>query len=93
MQAISPRTRLIGCLVLAGAGLALFFSGEYRDFPLLSGPFPVGWIGTCVFIAAVWYCVALVHEIPRSDGEAAIAPGEWQAWVGVAFRDRLEVRA
>lgn len=85
MHAISPRTRLVACLALAGVGLALFFAGEYRDFPLLSRALPVGWIGTCLFIAAVWFCVALIHQVPHSDGEAAIAPGEWQAWVGMAF--------
>ncbi len=80
MAGFSPRSRLIACLVLAGVGLALFFSGEYRDIP-----FPLGWIGTLLFVAATWFCVDQLHRIPRSDGEAAIAPGEWQAWIGVAF--------
>jgi hypothetical protein len=78
MDAISPRTRLIACLVLAGVGLALFFGGEYRDLPL-------GWIGSFLFVAAVWFLVGVVHRIPHSDEEAAIAPGEWQAWIGIAF--------
>lgn len=80
MEAFPPRTRLIACLVLAGAGLALFFSGDYRDIP-----FPLGWFGTFLFVAAVWSCVDLVNRVPHSDEEAAIAPGEWQAWVGAAF--------
>src|SRR5690606_41571382 len=80
MMAISPRNRLIATLVVAGVGLALFFGGEYRDIG-----FPLGWIGTFLFVAAVWYCVDLVHRVPHSDDEAVIAPGEWQAWVGVAF--------
>lgn len=77
---LSPRTRFIGWLVVAGIGLALFFSGDYRDIP-----FPVGWLGTCLFIAAVWFSVARLHDVPQSEDEAQIAPGEWQAWVGVAF--------
>lgn len=80
MEAFSPRTRLVASLVLAGVGLALFFGGEYRDFPL-----PLGWIGTLVFVAAVWFFVDQVNRIPRSEEETAIAPGEWQAWVGIAF--------
>lgn len=80
MEAFSPRNRLIACLVLAGVGLALFFGGEYRDLPL-----PLGWAGTFLFVAAVWFCVDLVDRLPASDEEAAIAPGEWQAWVGIAF--------
>lgn len=85
METFSPRNRLIACLVLAGVGLALFFGGEYRDIPGLSGDFPAGWLGALLFVVAVWFCVDLVHRIPHSDEEAAIAPGEWQAWVGIAF--------
>jgi hypothetical protein len=80
METFSPRNRLVACLVLAGVGLALFFGGEYRDIP-----FPVGWVGTFLFVVAVWFCVDLVQRVPHSDEEAAIAPGEWQAWIGVAF--------
>lgn len=76
----SPRTQLIACLLLAGVGLALFFTGEYRDIP-----FPAGWVGTFLFVAAVWFCVDALHRIPHSEDEAAIAHGEWQAWIGVAF--------
>lgn len=80
MTVLSPRTQLIACLLLAGVGLALFFGGEYRDFDL-----PLGWVGTVLFVAAVWLCVDAVHRIPHSEDEAAVAHGEWQAWIGVAF--------
>ncbi len=80
MNALSPRTQLIACLLLAGVGLALFFGGEYRDLGL-----PLGWVGTVLFVAAVWFCVDAVHRIPHSEDEAAVAHGEWQAWIGVAF--------
>jgi hypothetical protein len=80
MITFSPRNRLIACLALAGFGLALFFSGEIRDFDL-----PLGWFGMSLFVAAVWLCVDAVHRIPHSEDEAQIAHGEWQAWIGVAF--------
>ena len=80
MTRLSPRNQLIGCLLLAGVGLALFFSGEYRDIP-----FPAGWLGTFLFVAAVWFCVDALYRSPHSEDEAAIAHGEWQAWIGVAF--------
>ena len=80
MNALQPRTQLIAWLVLAGIGLALFFTGEYRDIP-----FPVGWIGTFLFVAAVWFSVDALHRVPQSDAEARISHGEWQAWIGVAF--------
>ncbi len=80
MKVLQPRTQLLVWLVLAGVGLALFFSGEYRDIP-----FPVGWIGTFLFVAAVWFSVDALYRVPHSDAEAQISHGEWQAWIGVAF--------
>jgi len=86
MTGLSPRHQLIVWLLLAGVGLALFFSGEYRDIPL-----PLGWFGTLLFVSAVWFSVDAVHRIPRSEEEGEIAPGEWQAWVGLAFATALLV--
>lgn len=80
MAGLSSRARFIAWLLLAGMGLALFFSGEYRDIP-----FPLGWLGTFLFVAAVWFSVAQLQGLPQGEGEAQVAPGEWQAWVGVAF--------
>ncbi len=80
MLRFSPRSRFATWLALAGVGLALFFTGEYRDLGL-----PLGWLGMCLFVAAVWFSVAQLHAIAQSDEEAQVAPGEWQAWVGVAF--------
>ena len=80
MAGLAPRTRLTAWLLAAGVGLALFFSGDYHDIP-----FPLGWIGTFLFVAAVWFCVAALQRMPHSDEEAVIAPGEWQAWIGIAF--------
>ena len=86
MSVLSPRNRLIAWLALAGVGLALFFSGEYRDLGL-----PLGWFGSALFIASVWFAVDAVHRLPRSDDEGTLAPGEWQAWVGLAFATALVV--
>ena len=63
MAGLSPRSRLIACLVLAGVGLALFFSGEYRDIPS-----PLGWIGTLLFVAATWFCV----NVPATTASFAV---------------------
>lgn len=86
MLGVSPRNRLIAWLLLAGTGLVLFFSGEYRDLGL-----PLGWFGSVLFIASVWFAVDAVHRVPRSEDEGVIAPGEWQAWVGLAFATALVV--
>jgi len=76
----SARTRLILWLLAAGIGLALFFTDEYRDLDL-----PLGWIGTVLFVAATWFSVDALYRVPHSEDEASVAPGEWQAWIGVAF--------
>ncbi|WP_156880219.1 hypothetical protein [Thermomonas fusca] len=83
---LSPRSGFVTWLLLAGVGLALFFTGEYRDLPL-----PLGWLGMFLFVAAVWFSVAQLHATPASDEEVQVAPGEWQAWVGVAFASALIV--
>ena len=80
MTIFSPRIQLITSLVFAGVGLTLFFGNSYRSWDL-----PLDWIGTVLFVAAVWFFVDAVHSVPRSDAELAIAPQEWQAWVGLAF--------
>ena len=80
MAALSARNRLVLWLLAAGVGLALFFTGEYRDLEL-----PLGWIGTVLFVAATWFSVDALYRVPQSEEEAAVAPGEWQAWIGVAF--------
>ena len=76
----SARTRLILWLLAAGIGLAFFFTGEYRDLGL-----PLGWIGTLLFVVATWFSVDALYRVPQSEQEAVVAPGEWQAWIGVAF--------
>ena len=80
MATLSARTRLILWLFAAGIGLALFFTGEYRDLDL-----PLGWVGTVLFVAAPWFSVDALYRVPQSEEEAMVAPGEWQAWIGVAF--------
>jgi L-asparagine transporter-like permease len=80
MKLIEPRTQLIASLVLAGAGLSLFF-GDGIELVGVS----FGFIGVWLFVAAAWFFVDAVHRIPRSEAEQAIAPGEWQAWIGTAF--------
>ena len=80
MTLLSPRNQLIASLCLAGFGLTLFFGNSHRDWDM-----PLDWIGTFLFVAAVWFFVDAVHRIPHSEAELAIAPQEWQAWVGLAF--------
>ena len=88
MRGFLRHDRFVVWLVLAGVGLALFFTGRYRDLPL-----PLGWVGMLLFVVAVWCSVARLHDAPRSEAEARVAPGEWQAWIGVAFVGAVLVQA
>ncbi|MFC7300784.1 hypothetical protein [Cognatiluteimonas weifangensis] len=80
MAWLPPRTQLIASLLLAGIGLWLFFGDGIEIVGMA-----FGFVGVWVFCAAVWLLVDAVHRIPRSEAELAIAPGEWQAWIGTAF--------
>lgn len=80
MTLFQPRTQLILALLLAGAGLWLFY-GDGIELVGMS----FGFVGVWLFCAGVWILVDAVHRIPRSEAELEIAPGEWQAWVGAAF--------
>ena len=77
MKGLSPRTQLIACLLLAGVGLALFFSGEYRDIPL-----PLGWLGTFLFGRGVVLRDALTaSRIARTKRRSRMANGRrGSAW-------------
>ncbi len=87
-MSLSPRSQLIASLVLAGVGLVLFFGNLYRVwFRALDVPYD--FIGTALFIAAVWFFVDAVHRVPADDAVASIAPGEWQSWIGVVFCSAL----
>lgn len=70
--------RLALWLLAAGVGLGLFFSGVPRGLPF-------GWLGTLLFVVAVWFAVGEVLGGRRDAEELRIPAAEWQAWIGVAF--------
>ena len=80
MTWLQPRTQLIASLLLGGVGLWMFFGDGIE----LAGA-SLGFVGVWLLVAATWFLVDAVQRIPRSEAELAIAPGEWQAWVGTAF--------
>src|SRR5690554_3387521 len=80
MAWLQPRTQLLVSLLLAGIGLWLFFGNGIE----IAGA-SLGFVGVWLLVGATWFMVDAVHRIPRSDAELAVAPGEWQAWVGTAF--------
>ena len=72
--------RMLPWLSMSGLGLGLFFVGAIGGYGL-----PVEGLGMALLSVGTWISVDALHRAPPSEGEAAVAPGEWQAWVGVAF--------
>lgn len=57
---------------------------------LLAGPERVlgvdgGNAGMVLLITAAWTSLLALSRLPRGEGERAIAPAEWKAWIGTAF--------
>lgn len=57
---------------------------------LLAGPERVlgldtGKLGVALVVTAAWTSLLALSQLPRSEAEAAIAPGEWKAWIGTGF--------
>ena len=57
---------------------------------LLAGPDRVlgidtGHVGMVLLVTAMWSSLLALSKLPRGEGEAAIAPGEWKAWIGTGF--------
>lgn len=57
---------------------------------LLVGPGRVlgidtGHLGMVLLITAAWSSLLALSRLPRGEGEGAIAPGEWKAWIGTGF--------
>lgn len=86
MSAPSPHLRLVFFALLAALGLWLFFANSMRVLGV-----DIGFLGSLLIAGAAWASVALVQGFPRSEGEAAIAPNEWQAWLGVLFMGAIWV--
>ena len=58
-------------LLLAGPDRVLGIEGDH--------------IGMVLLVTAAWTSLLALSRLPRGEGEAAIAPAEWKAWIGTAF--------
>jgi hypothetical protein len=69
-------------VLLVGAMLAFW--------ALLAGPdvlfgVDLGKWGTALLVAVAWVSMFAVSQTPPGEAERSLSPGEWKAWVGVAF--------
>ena len=73
----------VGWLGLLVAGLLAFWA-------LLAGPdvlvgVDLGKWGTALLVTVAWVSLYAISRTPLGDVERGVSPGEWKAWVGVAF--------
>lgn len=68
-----------GLLGVAALGLWLLL-GSGRVFG-----HDIGGLGMTLLVAATWVALYGVSAVPQGEFERGIAPGEWRAWIGVAF--------
>jgi hypothetical protein len=74
------RRAFVGLLVLASTGLWLLMAGPNRLLGL-----DLGSLGVALLIAATWGALFAVAKLPAHGIENEISPGEWRAWIALAF--------
>jgi len=77
------RTRpwqVAGLAAIALPALWLLFAGPTQVLGLDSGN-----LGMFLLVTATWTSLAALSRLPRGEGERAIAPAEWRAWIGGGF--------
>lgn len=47
--------------------------------------FDSGKSGMALLVTAAWGSLLALSMLPRGEGESAVSPGEWRAWIGAGF--------
>lgn len=47
--------------------------------------FDAGKSGMVLLVAAAWGSLLALSTLPRGEGESAVSPSEWKAWIGTGF--------
>jgi hypothetical protein len=73
-----------------GGWLVLLVGAMLAFWALLAGPdtlagVDLGKWGTALLVAIAWVSMYAVSRVPVGEAERGVSPGEWKAWVGVAF--------
>ncbi|MBD9468492.1 hypothetical protein [Pseudoxanthomonas sp. PXM01] len=73
-----------------GGWLVLLIGAMLAFWALLAGPdtlagIDLGKWGTALLVAVAWIPMYAVSRAPVGEAERGVSPGEWKAWVGVAF--------
>lgn len=73
-----------------GGWLVLLIGAMLAFWALLAGPdtlagVDLGKWGTALLVTVAWVSMYAVSRLPVGEAERGVSPGEWKAWVGVAF--------
>lgn len=73
-----------------GGWLILLIGAMLAFWALLAGPDTLaggdlGKWGTALLVTVAWVSMYAVSRLPVGEAERGVSPGEWKAWVGVAF--------
>lgn len=73
-----------------GGWLVLLVGAMVAFWALLAGPdrlagVDLGKWGTALLVTVAWVSMYAVSRVPVGEAERGVSPGEWKAWVGVAF--------
>lgn len=71
---------VFGLAAIALPALWLLLAGPERLLGL-----DTGHVGMALLVTAAWSSLLALSMLPRGEAEAAIAPGEWKAWIGTGF--------
>lgn len=77
---LKRRWAVPGLVLVGGLGLWLLIAGPRN----LLG-FDGGNASIALLAAVTWTSLYLLGTTPRTDIDAVVSPGEWKAWIGVAF--------
>lgn len=72
--------QVAGLTAIALPALWLLLAGPERVLGVDSGH-----AGMVLLVTAAWTSLLALSFLPRGEGERAIAPGEWKAWIGTGF--------
>lgn len=74
------RWTLLGLLGVAGLAFWLLVAGPATLLGVDTGN-----AGMALLVTAAWTSLYAISRMPRGEGEHAISPGEWKAWIGLGF--------
>lgn len=77
---MSARWMFVVLLLVGACATWLLLAGPDRMLGIDTGP-----LGVAVLVAVAWTSLIAVSRLPPQGIEAAVAPGEWRAWIAFAF--------